>query len=234
MTSEYHDLWQRQRELQLEAATVSGDLQLDDLLARLGEPVPVGSVALGLMVWRDLDITVVCPSLDVAAAIGAAAHFATHARVWQVQFRNDTGLLNTDPAYPDGLYSACGTERPITTIGRLTSGSSTSRNVSLTSLTWTRFPTAHSRRARSDPEDQRGLVRSPRVRQHRQQSRYLYRGTRTRREYSQAVRRLAETVCKPSRFHREKRLNNRSYGRLSRCEGQVKCRRYTVLNPRRS
>ncbi len=104
MTSEYHDLWQRQRELQLEAATVSGDLQLDDLLARLGEPVPVGSVALGLMVWRDLDITVVCPSLDVAAAIGAAAHFATHARVWQVQFRNDTGSFNTDPAYPDGLY----------------------------------------------------------------------------------------------------------------------------------
>src|SRR4029077_8756692 len=29
---------------------------------------------------------------------------AIHPRVRQVQFRNDTGAWNVDPAYPDGLY----------------------------------------------------------------------------------------------------------------------------------
>jgi hypothetical protein len=36
---------------------------LDQRLSTLGEVVPVGSAALGLMVWRDLDLTVVCRSL---------------------------------------------------------------------------------------------------------------------------------------------------------------------------
>jgi hypothetical protein len=52
-------------ELAAAAVGVRADLALDDALAALGEPHLVGSVALGLMVWPDLDITVICDALDV-------------------------------------------------------------------------------------------------------------------------------------------------------------------------
>ena len=55
-------------ELVAAAAAVRADLALDDVLGALGEPHLVGSAALGLMVWPDLDITVVCDALDVAGA----------------------------------------------------------------------------------------------------------------------------------------------------------------------
>jgi hypothetical protein len=48
--------------LPAEAATVRQDLGLDQRLSTLGAVVPVGSAALGLMVWRDLDLTVVSPA----------------------------------------------------------------------------------------------------------------------------------------------------------------------------
>jgi hypothetical protein len=101
------DILHRQDELQVEANAVALDLRLDELLGTVGDPVRVGSAALGLMVRRDLDITVVCRTLDAAAtaAVGQiGAHLALHESVWQVQLRNDTGRWNTDPAYPDGLY----------------------------------------------------------------------------------------------------------------------------------
>ncbi|MFJ9844129.1 hypothetical protein ACIRYZ_27460 [Kitasatospora sp. NPDC101155] len=102
------DLLRRQAELRAEADAVNADLGLDALLGALGTPVRVGSSALGLMVRRDLDVTVVCPRLDASvhervAALGA--RLALHERVRQVRFRNDTGAWNADPgAYPDGLY----------------------------------------------------------------------------------------------------------------------------------
>lgn len=58
------DLYQRQAALQAEAETVEADLGLIELLSSVGRPVRVGSVALGLMVWRDLDLTVICSELD--------------------------------------------------------------------------------------------------------------------------------------------------------------------------
>jgi hypothetical protein len=48
--------------LPAEAATIRQDLGLDQRLSTLGAVVPVGSAALGLMVWRDLDLTVVSPA----------------------------------------------------------------------------------------------------------------------------------------------------------------------------
>ncbi|GAA3159607.1 hypothetical protein GCM10017688_01380 [Streptomyces ramulosus] len=97
----------RQEELQAEADEVAADLGLARLLPACGEPVRVGSAALGLMVVPDLDITVICPELDDAtrravAAIGA--ELAVRDRVREVTFRDDTGHWNTDPRYPDGLY----------------------------------------------------------------------------------------------------------------------------------
>jgi hypothetical protein len=102
-----HRLMQQQDGLQAEAEEVNEDLGLDEALGRLGDPVRVGSTALGLMVRRDLDVTVVCPRLDEGvheAVAGIGARLAVHERVRQVRFRNDTGAWNTDPGYPDGLY----------------------------------------------------------------------------------------------------------------------------------
>ena len=98
------DLLRAQDVLQAEASAVEADLALTQLLHSVGQPVRVGSSALGLMVWRDLDITVICPTLqcELVAAIGA--QLAVHPRVRQVLFRNDTEIWNTDPSYPDGLY----------------------------------------------------------------------------------------------------------------------------------
>jgi hypothetical protein len=101
---EIDELLRRQDQLQAEAATVRQDLELDQRLSTLGEVVPVGSAALGLMVWRDLDLTVVCRRPDAEAVAGAGASLAGHPRVREVRFVDDTGDWNTDPTYPDGLY----------------------------------------------------------------------------------------------------------------------------------
>ncbi len=94
----------RQAVLQTEAAAVLADLDLFAVLGRTGRPVVTGSVALGLMVWRDIDVTTRCPELEIATVLDALRTLASHGRVRQVRFRNDTGVWNVDPAYPDGLY----------------------------------------------------------------------------------------------------------------------------------
>jgi hypothetical protein len=98
-----------QRLLQIEADAVVRDLQLEELLEPIGQPIRVGSSAMGLMVRRDIDITVVCARLDAGAlaefaAVGARLMQQT-AMVEGVRFRNDSGKWNREPEnYPDGLY----------------------------------------------------------------------------------------------------------------------------------
>jgi hypothetical protein len=98
--------------LQAEAEDVARDLGLRALLESTGEPVLVGSAALGLMVWRDLDFTVVCDGLDVDAVAAVGSRLAMHPRIRQVVFRNDTGAWNADPGYPDGLYLGLSSRSP--------------------------------------------------------------------------------------------------------------------------
>jgi hypothetical protein len=103
------DLLENQRLLQEEADHVVELLQLDALLSHIGRAVRVGSSAMGLMVCRDIDITVICKELSpatLAAFAQAGAKLMLMDRnVISVRFRNETGAWNTDPAsYPDGLY----------------------------------------------------------------------------------------------------------------------------------
>ncbi|MEJ2854417.1 MULTISPECIES: hypothetical protein [unclassified Saccharothrix] len=98
------DLLDRQQKLQAEAEDVLTSLDLMTHLSRLGKPVRTGSAALGLMVKRDIDITVVVPTLNMAPVATLGAHLSLHMQVRVVQIRNDTGHWNTDPNYPDGLY----------------------------------------------------------------------------------------------------------------------------------
>lgn len=100
------ELFKRQAALQAEADAVADDLRLAELV-ELGDPIRVGSSALGLMVKRDVDVTVVCKSLDeqTIEAVGRVGQqLFGHPRVRVVTMRDDTGHWNVDPAYPDGLY----------------------------------------------------------------------------------------------------------------------------------
>lgn len=100
------DLLARQVALQTEADAVLDDLGLIARLGVVGRPVRTGSSVLGLMVQRDIDVTVLCPSLDSAAVFAIGGAFASHPNVQRLRFRNDTGRWNMDPDYPDGLYWA--------------------------------------------------------------------------------------------------------------------------------
>lgn len=74
------------------------------MLTKAGTPVKVGSAALDLMAWRDLDITVVCSKLNIATISGIASQLVSCPQVRDLNFINDTGNWNTDPTYPDGYF----------------------------------------------------------------------------------------------------------------------------------
>ncbi|MCP1309269.1 hypothetical protein [Paenibacillus tyrfis] len=99
-----NELLTRQHELQIEAKAVAEQLKIDELLSSAGHPVRVGSAALGLMVWRDLDITVVCSKLDLDVVTRIASELMIRQGVRELRFLNDSGVWNTDTSYPDGLY----------------------------------------------------------------------------------------------------------------------------------
>ena len=137
-------------ELAEAAAVVRADLELDDVLGALGEPHLVGSAALGLMVWPDLDMTVVCDALDVAALHRAAVDLVSHPRVRQLTFRNDSGTWNSHPEkYPDGVYWGID-YRDGRGSGTSTSGSSRTPTVSQTCVMSVSSP-AGSRPRRAAP-----------------------------------------------------------------------------------
>ena len=96
-----------QEALQKEAQGLRGLLEIDTRLQRIGTVITTGSVALGVMVARDIDLTVVVDRLDadgLAAIAELGANLIQHPNVRQVAVRDDTGTWNTDPAYPDGVY----------------------------------------------------------------------------------------------------------------------------------
>ncbi|MFC4619005.1 hypothetical protein ACFO4N_09805 [Camelliibacillus cellulosilyticus] len=100
-----HEEWiARQMRLQAEAAELVEEMKLQPLLETVGTPVKVGSAALGLMVWRDLDMTVICSKLDIAAISDVVSQLMSNPRIRQITLMNDTGGWNTDPVYPDGYY----------------------------------------------------------------------------------------------------------------------------------
>lgn len=101
---EREGLLARQLQLQAEAAAVAEEMNLNELLKTAGTPIKVGSAALGLMTWRDLDMTVVCSKLDIAAISGIASQLMANPGVRHMEFINDTGSWNTDPVYPDGYF----------------------------------------------------------------------------------------------------------------------------------
>lgn len=97
-------LLDEEQRLQREAADVRDALGIDELLRGVGTPNLVGACALGVMVNRDIDITVVCEALDIDPVLDVAARLARSPSVRSATVRNDTGAWNTNAGYPDGLY----------------------------------------------------------------------------------------------------------------------------------
>ena len=92
-------------ELAAAAGAVRADLELDAVLGTLGEPHLVGSAALGLMVWPDLDMTVVCDALDVAALHSAGGRSRAPSTRATADLSERLRPLDSHPEkYPDGVY----------------------------------------------------------------------------------------------------------------------------------
>ena len=95
------DLLERQDELQKEGREVLEDLKLLDYLSRFGTPHIVGSLATGLMTWRDIDLELYTnpreqDMWDTAHYLFANEHVRS---VWEADYRK-----RTDSPFPKGLY----------------------------------------------------------------------------------------------------------------------------------
>lgn len=99
------ELLARQAALQLQAGDIIAHLDLIRLLMPLGRTTLVGSVATGLMTWRDIDIHVLCdaPSLDPQRIHAALNPLASYSNVKRLNFHKHSGTFRT-PGLPDGLY----------------------------------------------------------------------------------------------------------------------------------
>lgn len=60
----HNELVSKQNQLQVEAMQVVEKLQLTQILSKYGQVHLVGSVVLGLMTWKDIDIEVIVENLD--------------------------------------------------------------------------------------------------------------------------------------------------------------------------
>jgi hypothetical protein len=95
-------LLQRQRLLQDEAQSVLKELNLVELLSAGGVVRQTGSSALGLMVWRDIDLAVSSPGLSIERAFEIMHPLVTHSRVKQVRYFHQSGhfkLTGLDERY---------------------------------------------------------------------------------------------------------------------------------------
>jgi hypothetical protein len=106
-----HELLDQQNRLQEEASRVLELLGLPDRLCVLGRPVIVGSVALGLMAWRDIDIEVYCESVDADAVFEVARPLASIPGVYKINFHDWRGSRAV-PDVPDGYYCGVGYRSP--------------------------------------------------------------------------------------------------------------------------
>ncbi|MDO8498896.1 MAG: hypothetical protein Q7S44_03870 [bacterium] len=101
-----HDLLNQQDELQKEAQGVLEDLDLMNLLKEFGEPHIVGSLALGVMTWRDIDLEIVVGKLDkeVVAEVIKQLVVKTIYKIDVTFSDNIARFNNSNPNSPQSLY----------------------------------------------------------------------------------------------------------------------------------
>lgn len=97
-------LARQQDELHSEGEQVLADLQIESLLSALGSVRFVGSYALGLMVWRDIDVAVFCDAYDPDTCFEALRPLVRHPRVKKLRWDNERGRMHATDWLPDGYY----------------------------------------------------------------------------------------------------------------------------------
>ncbi len=99
------ELLARQAALQLQAGDVITDLNLIRLLTPIGHPIVVGSVVTGLMVWRDIDVNVLCNNPNPDHIWAAIRPLASHSCVKKLRWTNERGPFNsTCQPQDEGYY----------------------------------------------------------------------------------------------------------------------------------
>jgi hypothetical protein len=102
-----HELLKRQDALQAEAWRTLAALDLAAALAPIGPIEVIGSLATGLMVWRDIDLHVVAPDLPSAVAHDAMARYFGHPQIGAIRYRYDHAARNlADDPRDDRYYYA--------------------------------------------------------------------------------------------------------------------------------
>ncbi len=85
------ELYQRQQDLQVEAQEIIHELDIVAHLGQVGEVFQIGSLVSGLMVWRDLDFSIVCREHDPAAIFRAMIPLLSEERTIKLEYLNEAG-----------------------------------------------------------------------------------------------------------------------------------------------
>lgn len=101
------ELLERQDMLQAEAWRTLDALDLAAALASIGPMEVIGSLATGLMVWRDIDLLVVAPGLSASVAHEALTRYFGHPKIGAIRYRYDRAAQNpTNDPNDDRYYYA--------------------------------------------------------------------------------------------------------------------------------
>jgi len=93
-------LFRRAKALQTEADEVMRTLDVMTMLGALGHPEQIGSSVSGLMVWRDIDVTVRCRDVTLERVWDALRPLLINPRITRLSYSNETGARSPagDPA----------------------------------------------------------------------------------------------------------------------------------------
>jgi hypothetical protein len=97
------DLMRTQNQLQAEAQNILDKMGLISFLEKYGQPIIVGSVAVGLMTWRDIDIEVVVNKVSIEDLLEIAKFLIQNPNIRNIQLQDNTGL-RLNPQNPNGMY----------------------------------------------------------------------------------------------------------------------------------
>ena len=99
----YEDLILQQNKLQKEGNEVLEKLQFLSFLSKYGEPIITGSLATGLMTWRDIDIELVDKNKSYQNLFDTVSYLFEIENIKNIQLNNNIGgRIRIEN--PDGLY----------------------------------------------------------------------------------------------------------------------------------
>lgn len=106
-TTTDQELLTRAGSLHREAETVLADLSLLERLTAVGRPIRIGSSTAGVMIVPDIDIGVLCASLDSARICQTLQPLLDHPNIKRLNFIDERGMLQSTPGPEnEGIY--CG------------------------------------------------------------------------------------------------------------------------------